>query len=85
MSRRGYARLQSSAITAEAWNAAAGEKFAAQTRPGEMKRGKLEVYVRNSAVLQELTFSKKKILKSLLAAMPEAKISDLKFRVGSVD
>ena len=85
MARRGYGRLQASAITAEAWQAAAGEKFAGQTRPGELKRGKLEIHVRNSAVMQELTFAKKKILKSLLAAMPDAKIKDLKFRVGSVD
>ena len=85
MARRGYGRLQASAITAEAWTAAAGEKFAGNTRPGELKRGKLEIHVRNSAVLQELTFAKKKILKALLASMPEAKISDLKFRVGSVE
>jgi len=85
MARRGYGRLQSSAVTAEAWTAAAGEKFAAHTRVGELKRGKLEVMVRNSAVLQELSFSKKKILKRLLAALPESKITDLKFRVGSVE
>ena len=85
MARRGYGRLQSSVITTEAWRTAAGEKFAGKSRPGELKRGKLEIHVRNSAVLQELTFAKKKILKLLLAAMPEAKITDLKFRVGNVD
>ena len=85
MARRGYGKLQTSAVTAEAWKAAAGKKFATQTRPGELKRGKLEILVRNSAVLQELTFLKKKILKKLLAAMPDAKISDLKFRVGSIE
>ena len=85
MARRGYGRINGSAVTEEAWTAAAGEKFAGKTRVGELKRGKLEIHVRNSAVLQELTFAKKKILKSLLASMPEAKITDLKFRVGSVD
>ncbi len=85
MARRGYGRLQTAAVTAEAWNQAAGEKYIAHTRPGEMKRGKLEVFVRSSALLQELTFQKKKILKKLTAALPDAKISDLKFRVGNVE
>lgn len=85
MARRGYGRLQGSVETQQAWQSAAGVRFAADSRAGELKRGKLEVFVRNSAVLQELTFQKKRILKELIAALPDAKISDLKFRVGSVD
>jgi predicted nucleic acid-binding Zn ribbon protein len=85
MAARGYARVQSVAVTREAWLAAAGEKFASHTAPGSIKRSVLEVLVRNSAVLQELTFQKKKILKKLVAAMPDAKIEDLKFRVAVVD
>ena len=85
MAARGYARVQSVAVTREAWNAAAGEKLSSHTTPGSLKRGVLEVLVRNSAVLQELTFQKKKILKKLVAALPDAKIADLKFRVAVVD
>ena len=85
MARRGYARLQSSEITEQAWQAAAGEKFSRHTRPGRVKRGVLEIFVRNSAVMQELAFQKKKILKKLIATLPEEKISDLKFRVGIVE
>ena len=85
MAARGYARVQSVAVTRDAWNAAAGEKMGTHTTPGSLKRGVLEVLVRNSAVLQELTFQKKKILKKLVAALPDAKIEDLKFRVAVVD
>ena len=85
MARRGYGKLQTAAVTKEAWSKAAGGKLALQSRPGELKRGKLEVLARNSAVLQELTFLKKKILKKLLAELPDAKISGLKFRIGTVD
>jgi predicted nucleic acid-binding Zn ribbon protein len=85
MARRGYGRLQAAAITHDAWAAAAGEKFAGHSRAGAVKRGTLEVLVRNSAVLQELTFEKKKVLKKLVALLPDEKISDLKFRVGSVE
>ncbi len=85
MARRGYARMQSSAITEAAWQAAAGEKLSASSRPAMVKRGVLEVFVRNSAVMQELTFQKKKILKKLIAALPDEKLVDLKFRIGSVE
>src|SRR5688500_4058511 len=85
MAARGYARVQSVVVTRAAWNAAAGEKMSTHTTPGSLNRGVLEVLVRNSAVLQELTFQKKKILKKLIAAMPDAKIEDLKFRVAVVD
>jgi predicted nucleic acid-binding Zn ribbon protein len=85
MAARGYARVQSVAVTRDAWNAAAGEKMSTHTSPGGLKRGVLEVLVRNSVVLQELTFQKKKILKKLVAALPDAKIEDLKFRVAAID
>jgi predicted nucleic acid-binding Zn ribbon protein len=85
MAARGYARVQSVAVTRDGWNAAAGEKMGTHTTPGSLKRGVLEVLVRNSAVLQELTFQKKKILKKLVAALPDAKIEDLKFRVATID
>ena len=85
MARRGYARVQSAAVAEAAWREAVGGKMAGHTRPGGVSRGVLEVFVRNSAVLQELTFSKKKLLKKLAGSLPEHAISDLKFRVGAVD
>ncbi|GAF92482.1 unnamed protein product [marine sediment metagenome] len=85
MARRGYGRLQAAAVADEAWGEALGEKLARHTRPGAVKRGVLEVLVRNSAVMQELTFQKKKLIKKLLQLLPNEKIKDIKFRVGSVD
>lgn len=85
MAARGYGRVQTAAVTGEAWSAAAGERLAGHSRPGNLRRGVLEVFVRNSAVMQELTFQKKKILKKLLAALPESTVADLKFRVGAID
>ncbi|MCA9270806.1 MAG: DUF721 domain-containing protein [Planctomycetales bacterium] len=85
MARRGYGRVQSAAIAAEAWQSAAGDRFGRHSRPGGVSRGVLEVFVRNSAVLQEMTFEKKKVLKRLIALLPDEKINDFKFRVGNVD
>ncbi len=84
LARKGYARVQSASACEDAWKEAAG-KLAAHSRPGLVKRGVLEVMVRNSAALQELTFQKKKLLKRLQEKLPDEKITDLRFRVGSVD
>jgi hypothetical protein len=62
-----------------------GEKLAAHTRPGNVSRGVLEVMVRNSAVLQELSFLKVNLIKSLTKSVPEQKIRNIRFRVGPVD
>ena len=85
MARRGYAQLQSSAQYAEAWRSAAGSALASHTAPGNIRRGVLEVFVRNSAVVQELTFRKKQLIAELTKLTPDSKIRDLRFRVGPVD
>lgn len=84
LARKGYARVQAASACDEAWKEAAG-KLAAHSRPGNVKAGVLEVIVRNSTALQELTFQKKKLLKRLQEKLPEEKIADLRFRVGSLD
>jgi predicted nucleic acid-binding Zn ribbon protein len=84
LARKGYARVQSASACEAAWKEAAG-KLAEHSRPGNIKRGVLEVIVRNSAALQELTFQKKKLLKRLQEQLPEEKLTDLRFRVGSLD
>ncbi len=82
MARRGFARVQAATISAQAWSTAVGEFFAAHSRPGQVKRGVLEVLVANSVVLQELTFRKQQLVIDLTRLLPEEKISDLRFRVG---
>ncbi len=84
MARRGFARVLSAEAFDSAWRAAAGETLAAFTRPGAVRRGKLEVTVANSTLVQELSFQKSRLLKSLAELLPDEKIEDLRFRVGSV-
>jgi len=83
MLRRGYGREVSSGDVIAAWGLAAGE-LAGQSRPGQIRRGVLEVLVSNSAVMQELVFQKRALMKTLAAQLPETKLRDLRFRVGAV-
>ena len=84
LSKRGYARVLATSALDDAWRAAVGETLAADTRAGHIKRGIVEVTVRDSAVLQELTFQKKPILTKLQALAPDQKIKDLRFKVGAL-
>jgi predicted nucleic acid-binding Zn ribbon protein len=81
---RGYGRIQADADFMAAWQEAAGEALAKFTRPGQIRRGQLEVTVANSTIVQEITFQKQRILAALQAAMPDAHIRDLRFRLGPV-
>ena len=84
ISKRGYARELSGASLEEAWRAAAG-KLADHSRPGNLKRGVLEIVVKSSSALQELGFQKRQILAKLIKLAADQKIRDLKFSVGAVD
>lgn len=85
MARRGYAQLQSITQCQAAWQESVDQRLAQHTRAGNLRRGILEVFVRNSTVLQELSFQKKQLLKKLAEQPGEQNISDLRFRVGSID
>jgi predicted nucleic acid-binding Zn ribbon protein len=84
MARRGFTRVQSGAALEAAWRQAAGELAAQFTRVAGIKRGKLEIVVANSILVQELTFQKTALVKALVQALPDQPIKDLKFRVGSI-
>ncbi len=84
IARRGYARVQESRRLETAWEQAAGAATAAETRAGQVRRGVLEVVVRNSMLLQELTFRKRQLVKELARLAPEAAIRDVRFRIGAV-
>lgn len=81
---RGYGRIQADANFATAWQLAVGPVLAKYTQPGRLRRGVLEITVANSMTVQELTFQKQEVLKKLQAEIPDAKIRDLRFRVGVV-
>jgi predicted nucleic acid-binding Zn ribbon protein len=83
LAKRGYARVQAAAAFDEAWRSAAGQRYAAQTRCGHVRRGVLEVFAANSAIVQELTFLKTALLTKLTSLAPDQKIKDLKFKVGT--
>jgi predicted nucleic acid-binding Zn ribbon protein len=82
---RGYGRLQADGELLAAWRTTVGEPFARFTRPGHIRRGLLEITVANSAIVQELTFEKQRILAALQLEFPHARIHDLRFRIGAID
>ena len=84
LARRGYAFVESAAERENAWGAVVGDTLARYSRIGSVRRGVVEVTVCNSAVLQELTFQKKQLLKKLVVALPDQKITDVRFRIGVV-
>jgi predicted nucleic acid-binding Zn ribbon protein len=85
LSRRGYAHVQAAASCESAWREAVGQKLAPFTRPGDVRRGTLQVTVANSSVLQELAFVKTQVVKRLAQLAPEHKIRSVKFRLGAID
>ena len=82
LARRGYAERQANEGMEAAWVEVAGNVMAAHSRPSQLRRGVLEVVVRNSSALQELSFKKKRLLDGLAKMLPTKKIKDLRFRVG---
>lgn len=81
---RGYGRIQADANFAAAWQVAVGPVLAKYTHPGRLRRGVLEVTIANSMTVQELTFQKQQVLAKLQTELPDARIRDLRFRIGSI-
>ena len=83
MAQRGYAQIGADEECREAWKSVVGnlEKF---SRATEVKRGVLSVIVSNSVVMQELTFRKSELIAAMADALPNYKIKDLRFRIGSI-
>jgi predicted nucleic acid-binding Zn ribbon protein len=85
ITERGYGRIDASKDLADVWAAAAGDPLATYSRPGKLRRGTLEVTVTNSTIMQEFTFQKQRILAELGRKLPDAKIRELRFRVGTIN
>jgi predicted nucleic acid-binding Zn ribbon protein len=81
---RGYGRIEADRQLRAAWEAAAGEPLARSSRAGRLRRGKLEVTVANSTIMQELAFQKREILARLQEQLPDATIRDIRFRLGAI-
>jgi len=85
MAQRGFARAHSIEALERAWGEAAGELAAGYTRVSSLRRGRLEVTVANSMLVQELTYQKPGLLRALRQRLPDERIKDLHFRVGAVE
>jgi hypothetical protein len=83
---RGWGRRQDRLRLEQAWTQGAGEKVAAQTCVGALRRGVLEILVGNATLMQELAgFHKKRLLDALRKLLPGVTLSDLRFRAGKID
>ena len=81
---RGWGRKNDRLRLESAWAGVAGEQLLKDTAVLGMKRGVLEVAVRNATLLAELTnFHKRGLLAKLRAAMPGVTLTDLKFRAAA--
>ena len=85
LARRGYAQIQAVADLQKFWRSVVGPQLAQDSRPGSLRRGVLEVLVRNSTVLQELTFRKRKLLQQLAANEQGVEFKNLRFRIGAIE
>ena len=83
---RGWGRQQSQLRLEDTWRQKAGIAIADRTRLGTLKRGVLEVLVRDSVLLHELAhYHKQRLLTALQASLGAEQVKDLRFRLGSWD
>ncbi len=80
---RGWGRKQERVRLERAWAEAAGPEYVPQTRVASIRQNVLEIEVRGSVVLQELSqFHKRRLLAKLRELLTGVKITDLRFRTG---
>lgn len=83
LARKGYLQQKSSNELSDVWNEVIETRWQTKTKIGNISRGVLEVIVQNSAVSQHLNFQKQALLKKLQQMLPQNKIKDIRFRIGS--
>jgi predicted nucleic acid-binding Zn ribbon protein len=81
---RGWGRKNDRLRLESAWAEAAGAELLRDTRLLGVKRGVMEIEVKNAVLIQELTqFHKRGLLIKLRKALPGVTLTDLKFRAGA--
>ena len=85
MNRRGYGRVLSLKRYNEVIRTAVGDQLGSFVQVAGLRRGRLDVVVANSSVMQELTFLQQKIMEELAAAIPNETIENIRFRIGPID
>jgi predicted nucleic acid-binding Zn ribbon protein len=68
----------------ERWSGIVGERIAAHARPWRWQGRTLVIRVAHSAWVQELTFLTEQMLQQIRAALPKAKIDQLRYEVGEL-
>jgi len=81
---RGWGRKNDRLRLEGAWAEAVGPALVRDTRVNGLRRGVLEVEVKNAVLVQELTqFHKRGLLGKLRPLLPGVTLTDLKFRAGA--
>ena len=81
---RGWGRKNDRLRLEGAWAAAAGAKLVKDTRVLGLKRGVLEVEVKNAVLMSELAqYHKRGLLAKLRKALTGVTLTDIKFRAGA--
>ncbi|MFM7207177.1 MAG: DUF721 domain-containing protein [Planctomycetaceae bacterium] len=83
LARTGYDREQSTSAVEAAWSEAVPPSFRGVSRPGSVRRGVLDVFVRHSAHVQELGFHKQAIVARLAELVPGSGITDIRCRLAA--
>lgn len=83
MARRGYAQVFAAEGLQASLEAEVGKALATAVRVGNVKQGTLHIYAADSVTLQELTFSKRAIIRRIEADHPDSGIRDLRFHVST--
>ena len=82
LAQRGLGRPQATVQLDQIWSEVVGSAIAPMTHCGKIHRQQLNVIVKNSTVMQELTFRKQEIIQKLNTRTPDYPIKDIRFRVG---
>lgn len=82
LAKKGYAARGAAEEIRTAWREAAGPTLERFSRAGVIRRGVLEVTVANSTARQEIEFHRPRLLAEMQKALPDAKITSLRLRVG---
>lgn len=83
MAQRGYAQIATHEALQQGWKNVVGKMYQF-TRVTEVKRGILHVLVTNSVIMQELTFRKQELTKAVADELPDYKIKEIRYRIGSI-
>ena len=81
---RGWGRKNDRLRLEQAWADVAGPELLKDTRVNGLRRGVLEIEVKNAVLIQELAqYHKRSLLAELRKALPGVTVTDLRFRAGA--